>query len=408
MGIATKYLSKPSPLFLQNAPYLNTLSKALRLVIPGPTAKGWGPSTIYGNRERGTGILNNELYIGRLVWNRLRYVKDPSTGKRVSRMNPENEWIIKELPELRFVEQKQWDAVKTKQGKIASHKTLGNTRRPKNLFSFLIKCGVCGGGCSMISQSHYGCSTARNKGTCSNLRSVKQETLERSVLSTMQHHLIDEQLTQEFVREYTRHMNEIHMSHNAALHGYESELKRIDAKLGKMVDAIADGAPVAPLKDKMHELVARQTELKNILESMTEEPVLFHPNIAGRFHDEIKRLLNQFNQEDHRTEASTLLRSLIEKIVLTPKDNEEKGVTIDLYGDLAGILGVATKGDKPLIQDGLSYFNQLKKQATMVAGGHASHTLCKEFANTDSSQGTMVAGARIGQAHTKEVIFISV
>ena len=44
--------------------------------------RAWGPSTIAGNPARGTGILNNELYIGRLVWNRLRYVKDPSTGKR--------------------------------------------------------------------------------------------------------------------------------------------------------------------------------------------------------------------------------------------------------------------------------------------------------------------------------------
>ena len=40
--------------------------------MPGPSGRTWGPSTIHGNRQRGTGILNNELYIGRLVWNRLR------------------------------------------------------------------------------------------------------------------------------------------------------------------------------------------------------------------------------------------------------------------------------------------------------------------------------------------------
>ena len=55
---------------------------------PGPGGASWNPSTIHGNPARGTGILNNELYIGRLVWNRLRYVKDPDTGKRVSRPNP--------------------------------------------------------------------------------------------------------------------------------------------------------------------------------------------------------------------------------------------------------------------------------------------------------------------------------
>jgi hypothetical protein len=57
--------------------------------IAGPFGGAWSPSTIYGNGKRGTGILNNELYIGRLVWNRLRYVKNPDTGKRVSRLNPQ-------------------------------------------------------------------------------------------------------------------------------------------------------------------------------------------------------------------------------------------------------------------------------------------------------------------------------
>ena len=52
--------------------------------VPGPGGALWNPSTIHGNPARGTGVLNNELYVGRLVWNRLRYVKDPDTGKRVS------------------------------------------------------------------------------------------------------------------------------------------------------------------------------------------------------------------------------------------------------------------------------------------------------------------------------------
>lgn len=48
--------------------------------IPGPRGGAWSSSTINGNRDRGTGILNNELYVGRLVWNRLRYSKDPDSG----------------------------------------------------------------------------------------------------------------------------------------------------------------------------------------------------------------------------------------------------------------------------------------------------------------------------------------
>jgi len=85
--------------------------------IPGPSGKAWGPSTINGNWRRGTGILNNELYVGRLIWNRLAYVKNPETGNRVSRLNPEAEWIIKDVAELRIVDQSLWDQVKASAGR---------------------------------------------------------------------------------------------------------------------------------------------------------------------------------------------------------------------------------------------------------------------------------------------------
>jgi DNA invertase Pin-like site-specific DNA recombinase len=40
--------------------------------IPGPRGGAWRDTAIRGHRTRGTGLVNNELYIGRLVWNRLR------------------------------------------------------------------------------------------------------------------------------------------------------------------------------------------------------------------------------------------------------------------------------------------------------------------------------------------------
>lgn len=121
--------------------------------VPAPTGAAWGPSTIHGNRQRGTGILNNELYIGRLVWNRLRYVKDPETGKRVSRPNPSSAWIVQDVPELRIVDQTLWDQVKARQSTLDARRTPeGNAigywdrRRPRFLLTGLMKCGACGGG----------------------------------------------------------------------------------------------------------------------------------------------------------------------------------------------------------------------------------------------------------------------
>lgn len=43
---------------------------------------GWAPSAISGDPSRGIGILNNELYVGRDIWNRSKWQKDPDTGLR--------------------------------------------------------------------------------------------------------------------------------------------------------------------------------------------------------------------------------------------------------------------------------------------------------------------------------------
>ena len=126
--------------------------------MTGPTGKAWGPSTINGNRQRGTGILNNELYIGRLIWNRLRYVKDPESGKRISRLNPEDRWIVQEVPELRIVDQALWDKVKARQAELDAlpNAKIPNSnrdrRRPTYLFSGLMKCSECGGGAVIWNQ----------------------------------------------------------------------------------------------------------------------------------------------------------------------------------------------------------------------------------------------------------------
>lgn len=163
--------------------------------IPAPRGGAWAPSTINGNRKRGTGILNNELYVGKLVWNRQRYSKDPDTGLRQARPNDAAAITSTAVPELRIVDDALWHAVRTRQD-LASHRAGGNAgpspddtracafwskQRPRYLFSGLIRCGVCGGGFSKISKDHFGCSTARNKGAtaCTHVQTVRQDRLEK-------------------------------------------------------------------------------------------------------------------------------------------------------------------------------------------------------------------------------------
>ena len=216
--------------------------------VPAPSGSnkskgGWGPSTINGNYKRGTGILNNELYIGRLVWNRLSYIKNPDTGKRVSRLNPQSEWIVKDVPELRIIDQALWDRVKDRQLGLRKERAFHDKQRPRMLLSYLLKCGCCGGGFSKISQSHYGCSTARNKGTCDNRLAIRQDELEGLVLSALQTRLMDPALCEEFCAEYTRFLNELRSEKNASLIAAKAEHEKLANEKAHLIQAIKDGVP---------------------------------------------------------------------------------------------------------------------------------------------------------------------
>ena len=338
--------------------------------VPGPSGKGWGPSTIHGNRKRGTGILNNELYIGRLVWNRLTYMKDPDTGKRVSRLNPAEDWIIQEVPELRLINEKLWQRVKKRQEgqSIATFGKDGpgywDRRRPRYLFSGLVKCGVCGGGVVNLNSERVGCANARNKGTCDNKRTMRREELEALVLDGLKNHLMEPELFEVFCDAYTAKLNELRMSKNASLNAAKSELSRIDREQEKLVDAIVDGVPASKVKGRMIELEARQKELEALIATTEEEPVLIHPNMANVYKEKLARLTEALTDDKRRAEAVETIRGLIDKIALTPVEEDGKAtMAVDLHGALAGMLSLAAQTKKPL---GESDFSE--ESTKLVAG----------------------------------------
>jgi site-specific DNA recombinase len=329
--------------------------------IPGPSGKAWGSSTINGNWRRGTGILNNELYIGRLVWNRLAYIKNPHTGKRVSRQNDSSALIVAKVPDLRIIDQDLWQRVKDRQQKMRKLPSFHEKQRPRMLLSYLLKCGCCGGGFSKVSQNHYGCSTARNKGTCGNRLTVRQSTLEGLIIGALQSRLMDPALLAEFCNEYTRHLNKLRAERNASLNVTRGELARLAKERENIIKAIKDGVPATEVKDDLTRIMIRREELETLLAGIKEEPVLLHPNMATQYREQVENLAIVLNREENRGEAADILRSLVDRIELRP--NQLGKLEIDLYGDLAGILSLAGKKSRPLDKN-----DEGVQQVKVVAG----------------------------------------
>jgi site-specific DNA recombinase len=338
--------------------------------IGAPTGGHWGFSTICGNPKRGTGILNNELYVGKLIWNRQRFVKNPATGKRQARLNPSDDWITNDVPDLRIIDDELWLAAKARQASLRAAKpapgsspltTARDRKRPRYFLSGLTRCGMCGGGYSMISANLVGCSTARNKGTCENRTNIRRDVLERRVLDALRHHLMEPELFAEFCEEFTREMNRVRSAGRNSIERAHAEVRKIDRDLDMLVDMILGGGAADRLNAKMLVLEQRRRELEEWLIHATEPPPLLHPEMASYYRRQVESLheLLRDGSPSERLTATDILRSLISAIVLNPAAD---GLEIDVQGDLAGILKVASNAKShAVLRAGLS-------QVELVAG----------------------------------------
>ena len=297
--------------------------------IAGPSGRPWRDTTIRGHFGRGTGILNNELYIGRLVWNRLTYLKDPKTGRRRSRHNPPEKWIVQDVPALRIVDDDLWQAVKARQGSIRASDRVANARatrfwerrRSRHLLSGLVRCQECGSRYAAVGRDYLACSAARGSGTCSNRQSIRRAALEALILDGLRQRLMAPELVEEFIRAFQKEINLQRREDDALRDAKRRELADVKRKLDGLIEAIAEGLRAPGLQQRLDELEARRTEIEQSLAASPTAPVRLHPNLAQVYRRQVEQLQHALNHPEIRDEAMQVLRGLIEQVSIGPAEN---------------------------------------------------------------------------------------
>ena len=294
--------------------------------ISGPLGRTWGDTSIRGHLSRGTGIVNNELYAGVLVWNRQHFVKDPSTGKRVSRINPPEKWIRSEVTHLRIVDDGLWNAVRARQKDIAIRfeataegvrkakaRKLHEKKRPVSLLSGLLTCGCCGGKYGLIMRDRYGCLNHHRSGTCDNNRTITREKIEERVLSGLRDRLISAHAVEETVRAFAQEMNRLNRERRAQGEQDSKVLEKIEKAIAGIIAAIEDGMYQPSMKARMDELERQKAEIiVRQLKAPTDTPDV-HPNIASIYRKRVERFTDALHNDDDGSVAAEELRSLIEE-----------------------------------------------------------------------------------------------
>ena len=320
--------------------------------VPGPRGGKWNASTLVGSRKRANGILQNSLYVGKLRFERQRFLKDPATGKRQARPNAESDWVEQEMPDLRIVPDALWSAVQARRAASAtSHPS--RQRRPKRVLSGLLRCGVCGGTVIVVQGPYVGCSNHSNKRTCDNRRLMPMEEIEQRVLEALRTHLLSPERIELAIETYRREREARAKAYAKDRRAIERELADVKRGVERVMNMIVKGMgdPI-DLGEQSKALASRRRELEAKLPLIETNVVSLHPQAAIRYRQKVEEIQAALTAGDSAgQEAVAMVRSLIDRIVITPQP-ERMG--LEVFGDLAILLGnvPSTDGDFSNAKDG--------------------------------------------------------
>jgi hypothetical protein len=91
--------------------------------------------------------------------------------------------------------------------------------------------------------------------------------------------------------------------------------------------------------------------------------VRLHPNAAEIYRRKVAELELALNEESIKAEAADVLRSLIDRVVLTPAAEAPDGIDARLYGELAAVLALGNADEQKLPAAGAA-----GSQLSVVAG----------------------------------------
>jgi site-specific DNA recombinase len=208
--------------------------------IPGPRSDGWNRSTLLGSKSRSSGLLRNPPYGGRRIYNRVTMHRDPRTGRRISRVNPQSEWKIVEAPELRIVPEELWQAVQARLEERSHEAPKGGRPRSEHMLSGLLRCGSCGGPMSLYGKKdghrRVRCSRARERGTCPAPRTGNLDMVQLEVLHRLRKLII----SPENIKRVRADLEAQHAGAIARRGDIERELARAERALERISRALLD------------------------------------------------------------------------------------------------------------------------------------------------------------------------
>ena len=150
----------------------------------------------------------------------------------------------------------------------------------------------------------------------------------------------------EYIKTYHATLKRLQSERQAQQSTAEREIDELTSKIANIVNVITEGYATKEMKEKMMAMNLRREQLEQEVGTDDDTNVIeMHPDLPEQYQRRIQALQDALNHEESRQKAATILRSLIDKIVLIPLEGRGKW-DIELHGDIAALLHLLQqKGD---------------------------------------------------------------
>jgi site-specific DNA recombinase len=260
-----------------------------------------------------------------LIWNRTVFMRNPDTGKRISRVRPEVEWQRSSAAHLRIVDDETFE--KAQRLRIQRSRVVNLRAKPKRILSGLLRCGACGGGMSKkdtaARRPRIICTRMHDAGTCDNRRGYYLDDVEHIVIGGLRQELGSREAITYFVRCYNDERKQKAAGGSGRRKTIEAALAEVDRQIERAVAAIIAGR-ITEREAASHlpPLRLRRDQLAGELESLdgASSVVLLRPAVVEHYLGQIAQFERALNEGLSRGIDTTAraARDMIETVTVMP------------------------------------------------------------------------------------------
>jgi len=359
----------------------------MRDKIPSPSGTAhWNFQSIVGGAGKKRGMIHNQLYIGVYLKNRFFNVKNPATGKVITRKADPSDLITAKVDHLRIVSDKLWNAAHQLRHQRANKKfgASGQVQRAviprkQHLLAGLLRCAECNGTMIVTASDRYGvkrvaCSAAFNHQSCDHAKTYNLDKLTALAIDSMRTHLTDPEFIKEKARAKTVEFARLEKANSGARQAAVKQHDRLNSQIAKLVSMIDEEDDMP--KELLASLKAKEIERRGLKErirllSAERNVAVLHPHTLKAFGKNIETLHAKLGRNSNDPECRTAFGNILDCVLVHPTAYDAP-YDISLYARLSAIMG----GDlfaapRPVAAEGLARSATVGLDTSSTSSGSA-------------------------------------